>query len=180
MDEYKSVQLKKVRLDKYCLPLTLLCCRWASGEKLGKRVLNRKWNAQSWRFLLLILWLQIYEKHCTSKALKSMNMSQLVTATTRLVIGTCLNHFYSSHPQFISHVMVLNVGISDHKCLFSSAGSFESHKSQDIFIRYRRTKNMNKNGLMASLSYFPWDICFRWYRWFIKVMLHGTTRNDDF
>lgn len=36
-----------------------------------------------------------------------------------------------------------------------------SHKSHDIFIRCRRTKNMNKNGLMASLSYVPWDICFR-------------------
>ena len=102
-----------------------------------------------------------YKKHCISKALKSMNLTQLLNTTTRPVSGTCLDHFYSSHPQYISHVVVPTVGISDHLPVFVCRRFRKvCHKSQDIFIQYRRTKNINKSGLMTSLSYVPWDICF--------------------
>jgi len=97
-----------------------------------------------------------YKKHCISKALKSMNLTQLVNTTTRPVSGTCLDHFYSSHPQCITHVLVPTVGISDHlPILVCRKFRKVCNKAQDIFIRCRRSKNMNKSELIASLSYVP-------------------------
>lgn len=56
----------------------------------------------------------IYKKHLLSKALKSMQFTQLINTATRPISSSCLDHVYTSHKQFISHLSVPDIGLADH------------------------------------------------------------------
>lgn len=102
-----------------------------------------------------------YNKHSLSKALKCMHLEQLVKTVTRPASGTCLDHVYTSHTDFISHISIPNIGVADHLPVFICRKYAKKYRASDnINIRYRDMKNMNSNELLASLNSIPWETCF--------------------
>ena len=55
-----------------------------------------------------------FEKHRLIKFPKSLNMAQIVSDVTGTESKTCLDHVYTTHPDRIAHVLVPNIGLSDH------------------------------------------------------------------
>ena len=69
--------------------------------------------------------------------------------------GTCLDHFYTSHPAFIANTSVLNIGLADHLPLTIQrkyAKQRRGCESEHTTISYRETKNLNLEELLQSLS----------------------------
>ena len=100
----------------------------------------------------------LYSKHRLVKSLKSMNMTQHVSAVTRPKSNSCLDHVYSTHGDFISDVSVPNIGIADHLPVFfrRKYNSKQSINSQNNQI-YLDFKNLNKEALLNDLRNSPWD-----------------------
>jgi exonuclease III len=48
---------------------------------------------------------RLYSKQCLIKSLKSMHLTQLVSTITRPASKTCLDHVYTSHPNFATDVV---------------------------------------------------------------------------
>ena len=51
------------------------------------------------------------KKHRLAKALRSLNLSQLVNEVTRPVSSTCLDPAYTTHLGFIADISVPNIGL---------------------------------------------------------------------
>lgn len=106
-----------------------------------------------------------YKKHLLTKALKSMSFTQLVNSVTRPVSSTCLDHFYTTNPEFITDVKVHATGLADHLPVFVrrkyiNMKNAETPNSDHITIKYRDTKNLNIDDLLSDLSLVPWDVGF--------------------
>ena len=105
-------------------------------------------------------------KHPLSKELKSLNFKQLVSEITRPVSGTCLDLIFSNHPERISEVDLMNVGLSDHLPLFAvrkyactEKPTATQHNKRN-YIRYCKMRNLNEEQFKASLKQVPWDTVF--------------------
>lgn len=104
-----------------------------------------------------------YPKHSLIKAIRSMNMSQLVTTITRPISQTCLDHIYSTHSQFISDIIVPYIGISDHLPVFFCRKYTKQNKNKSNhpkLIEYFDFKNLNVNALIDDLNKTPWETAF--------------------
>jgi hypothetical protein len=94
-----------------------------------------------------------------------LHFNQLVEAITRPISGSCLDHFYSTNPEFITHVKVPDIGIADHLPVFirrkyTSKNNTELDSSDHITIKYRETKTLNMDDFLNDLSMVPWDVGF--------------------
>ena len=104
---------------------------------------------------------RLYSKHRLIKSLKSMHLTQLVSTITRPTSKTCLDHVYTSHPNFITDIVSENIGTSDHLPVFvcrkyTKLNKDASHK----VINYRVFKNLNPENLLDDLKNVPWDSAF--------------------
>ena len=103
----------------------------------------------------------LYSKHRLVKSLKSMNMTQHVSAVTRPKSNSCLDHVYSTHGVFISDVSVPNIGIADHLPVFFRRKYIKVNKESTYkTIKYLDFKNLNTEGLLNDLRNSPWDSAF--------------------
>ena len=59
-----------------------------------------------------------YQNHRLMRALKNLNLSQVISSVTRPNSSTCLDHLYTTHPSFIADISVPNIGMSDHLPVF--------------------------------------------------------------
>ena len=89
-------------------------------------------------------------------------MSQHVTVATRPKSNTCLDHVYTmSHGNFISDVIVPNIGIADHLPVFFCRKYVKIEKeSRHKTINYLDLKNLNLEALLEDLRNSPWDSAF--------------------
>ena len=102
-----------------------------------------------------------YKKHRLAKALKSLNLSQLVNEVTRPVSSTCLDHIYTTHPGFIADISVPNIGLSDHLLVFIRRKYSRKQKNEiHSTIECRDLKNLNTDELLQDLQCTPWDAAF--------------------
>ena len=92
--------------------------------------------------------IKAYSKHRLIKSLVSMNMSQHVTVATRPKRNTCLDHVYRTHRNFISDVIVPNIGIADHLPVFFCRNYMKTKKeSRHKIINYVDLRNLNLKAL---------------------------------
>ena len=59
-----------------------------------------------------------YNKHRLVKALNSLNLTQVIKTVTRPISATCLDHVYTTNPNFIAEISVPNIGLADHLPIF--------------------------------------------------------------
>lgn len=102
-----------------------------------------------------------YNKHHLGKALKSLNLSQVITTVTRPVSSTCLDHVYTTHPNFIADISIPNIGLADHLPVFFRRKYCKQPKhNQNNIIQYRDFKKLNSIELHRDLQNTPWDSAF--------------------
>jgi hypothetical protein len=102
-----------------------------------------------------------YSKHRLIESLNSMDISQHVTVATRPKSNTCLDHVYTTHGNFISDVIVPNMGIADHLPVFFCSKYVKIKKeSRHKTIYYLDLKNLNLEALFEDLRNSPWDSAF--------------------
>ena len=102
-----------------------------------------------------------YSKHRLAKAFKSLNMFQHVNVVTRPKSETCLDHVYSTNSNFISEIIVPNIGMADHLPVFACRKYFAHKKnSGHKVINYFDFKNLNTDALLDDLRNSPWDSAF--------------------
>ena len=102
-----------------------------------------------------------YSKHRLIKSLISMNMTQHVTVATRPKSNTCLDHVYTTHGNFISDIIVPNIGIADHLPVFFCRKYMKIKKEfRHKTINYLDLKNLNLEALLEDLRNSPWDSAF--------------------
>ena len=93
-----------------------------------------------------------------------MHFNQLVNSVTRPISGSCLDHFYSTNPEYITHLSIPDIGIADHLPIFIrrkyTARKNTKLEPEHITIKYRDTKNLNIDELLNDLSVVPWDVGF--------------------
>ena len=90
----------------------------ADDKRLGKNfedahLLNRE-IIISGDFNIDFLSTEKFQKHPLVKAMRNLNMSQLVHGITRSLSKTCLDHIWSSHPEPLHNVRTMSSGISNH------------------------------------------------------------------
>ena len=59
-----------------------------------------------------------YNNHRLVKALKSLNLTQVIKTVTRPISATCLDYVYTTNPSFIAKISVPNIGLADHLPIF--------------------------------------------------------------
>ena len=102
-----------------------------------------------------------YKQHRLVKALKSLNLTQLVNYVTRPASSTCLDHVYTTHPNLIVDISVPNMGLSDHLPVFFRRKYLKKFKEfEHVAIKYRDFKKLNVDNLIHSLEELPWDTAF--------------------
>ena len=104
-----------------------------------------------------------YTKHRLAKALKSMKFTQLVNSVTRPICSTCLDHYYTIHPEFTATVSVLDIGLADHLPIiiqrkYSKTKKLDERKHNTI--KYRNMKNLNADEMIKSFENTPWETAF--------------------
>ena len=102
-----------------------------------------------------------YNKHRLIKALKSLNLIQVIKTVTRPISATCLDHVYTTNPSFIAEISVPNIGLADHLPIFFRRKYCKQPKQNtSSTIKYRDFKNLNSNKLKRDLLDAPWDSAF--------------------
>ncbi|CAB4017534.1 Hypothetical predicted protein, partial [Paramuricea clavata] len=104
-----------------------------------------------------------YKKHHLAKAMHSMKLSQMVNSVTRPASATCLDHYYTTHPEFTVGISVLDIGLSDHLPLIIQrkySKAKRSSKQLHNTIKYRNFKNLNADEFVKSLECTAWDSAF--------------------
>ena len=104
-----------------------------------------------------------YKKHHLAKAMHSMKLSQMVNSVTRPISATCLDHYYTTHPEFTVGISVLDIGLSDHLPLIIQrkySKAKRSDKQLHNTIKYRNFKNLNADEFVKSLECTAWDSAF--------------------
>ena len=103
----------------------------------------------------------VYIKHRLAKALRSLNLSQLVNELTRPVSSTSLDHIYTTLPGFTADISVPNIGLSDHLPVFIRRKYSRKQKNQiHSAIEQSDLKNLNTDELLQDLQCTPWDAAF--------------------
>ena len=88
-------------------------------------------------------------------------MTQHVTVATRPKSNTCLDHVYTTHGNFISDIIVPNIGIADHLPVFFCRKYMKIKKEfRHKTINYLDLKNLNLEALLEDLRNSPWDSAF--------------------
>ena len=104
-----------------------------------------------------------YKNHRLTKAMHSMKFSQMINSATRPISGTCLDHYYTTHPEFTVGISVLDIGLSDHLPLIIQRKYSKPKKSDKQLhntIKYRNFKNLNADEFVKSLECTAWDSAF--------------------
>ena len=92
-----------------------------------------------------------YNKHRLVKALKSLNLTQVIKTVTRPISATCLEHVYTTNPNFIAEISVPNIGLTDHLPIFFRRKYCKQPKQNTSnTIKYRDFKNLNSNKLNVT------------------------------
>ena len=102
-----------------------------------------------------------YNNHRLVKALKSLNLTQVIKTVTRPISATCLDHVYTTNPSFIAEISVPNIDLADHLPIFFRRKYCKQLKQNTSHtIKYRDFKNLNSNILKRDLLDAPWDSAF--------------------
>ena len=104
-----------------------------------------------------------YTKHRLAKALKSMKFTQLVNSVTRPISSACLDHYYTTHPEFTARVSVLDICLADHLLIIIQLKDSKIEKSDEQkhnTIKYCNMKNLNADEFIRSLENTPWETAF--------------------
>lgn len=102
-----------------------------------------------------------FQKHPLVKAMRNLNMSQLVHGITRPVSKSCLDHIWSSHPERLHNVRTMSSGMSDHLPVIVNRNFLRStNNGNQQTITYRDVKSLNKDQFISSLHEAPWDCAF--------------------
>ena len=102
-------------------------------------------------------------KHILTKVLKTMHFDQLITAVTRPVSGTCLDHIYAKRSKNITDMLVLSYALSDHLPTFAVRKYFkqsQQDKQEHKAIKYRNIKGIDDKAFKSTLANSPWNTAF--------------------
>lgn len=88
----------------------------------------------------------------------SLNLSQHINEVTRPESSTCLDHVYTTHPNYIADIRVPNIGLADHLPVFIRRKYSKKQRNENhITIEYRDFKNVNTDELLEDLQSTPWE-----------------------
>ena len=96
-----------------------------------------------------------FQKHPLVKAMRNLNMSQLVHGITRPVSKTCHDHIWSSHPERLHNVRTMSCGMSDHLPVIVNRKFIRSknNDNQHTTITYRGV--LTKSNLFHRCMRLP-------------------------
>lgn len=104
-----------------------------------------------------------FNSHRLVKGLKDSKFTQLVSAVTRPIRNTCLDHIWSNKPDRIVNIKCTDICISDHLPVLAvrlykhcSPDNTKDHK----YITYRNLKSLDHESFIKTSHETPWDIIF--------------------
>ena len=104
-----------------------------------------------------------FNTHRLVKGLKDSKFSQLVSAVTRPISKTCLDHIWSNKPDRIVIIKCPDICIPDHLSVLAvrlyqqcSPDNTKNHK----YITYRNLRSLDHEKFIKTLYETPWVIIF--------------------